>query len=300
MVIEIEQPSAGRTGSGRMGLGLAGSVLLHGLAALLILLNLPGPTPPPPPDAPQAIPIDLVRLGAKSAGPMSPQMAALPQQQAPETSRVRPADPVPAPRLARPLSTLNPAQQDSRSEPPVVPTPASRTKPLLPPPGAGTSAKLAAKAKTPSPSVDLDAQLKALADAQQLQARRRPDPTQQAGEGMSNIDASSADQAAGPMAMYSARDFIRAQIERRWYLDRTAAGAGEFVVSLHLKLKSDGTVSAAEIVDGSSFSFSPAYRSAASSLRDAALLSSPLGLPPGSYDWVKDVILTFSPKDVLD
>ena len=103
----------------------------------------------------------------------------------------------------------------------------------------------------------------------------------------------------GPMAMYSAKDFIRVQIERHWYLDRAAIGAGAFTLSLHLMLTADGHVSLAEIVDSMGYGEDAAYLAAARSLRGAALLSSPLTLPPGGYAQVKDVILTFSPKDVL-
>jgi hypothetical protein len=64
-------------------------------------------------------------------------------------------------------------------------------------------------------------------------------------------------------------------------------------------LTADGRVSLAEIVDNQSFGSDAAYRAAAQSLRAAAEMSSPLALPPGHYAEVKDVVLTFSPKQVL-
>ena len=113
------------------------------------------------------------------------------------------------------------------------------------------------------------------------------------------MTAGNSDAALGPMAMYSAKDFIRVQIARHWYLDRNAIGSGEFTVSIHLLLTADGRVSEATILDNMSFSSNPAYRAAAISLRGAALLSSPLIMPPGHYAEVKDIVLTFSPKEVL-
>ena len=76
-------------------------------------------------------------------------------------------------------------------------------------------------------------------------------------------DRKRARKALGPMAMYSAKDFIRIQIARHWYLDRNAIGSGEFTVSIHLILTADGTVTEANVLDNMSFSSSPAYRAAA-------------------------------------
>ena len=101
------------------------------------------------------------------------------------------------------------------------------------------------------------------------------------------------------LTVYRARDFIRAQIERRWYLDRAALAAGGFLLSLHLELRSDGKVLTAEIVDAGGLADNAAYRSAAASFRAAALLSSPLVLPEGEYNEVKDMDLVFRPNDVL-
>jgi hypothetical protein len=42
-----------------------------------------------------------------------------------------------------------------------------------------------------------------------------------------------------------------------------------------------------------------AYRFIAISARNAALLSSPLKLPPGDYDPVMDMVLNFKPREVL-
>jgi len=149
-----------------------------------------------------------------------------------------------------------------------------------------------AKAKTDASSAEanLQSQLQALAQQQQSQAQAGQQNSAQVVEG---------GQPSYSVAVYRAKDFIRAQIERHWYLDRRAAGAGDFSVALHLELQSDGRVLSAEIIRDSNLAGSEAYRSAASSLRGAALLSSPLVIPEGQYEALKDIELTFRPKDAL-
>ena len=147
-----------------------------------------------------------------------------------------------------------------------------------------------AESNAPPAAPDLQSQLQALALQQQNQAQTGQKNSAQIAEG---------GQPSYSATIYRAKDFIRAQIERHWYLDRQAAGAADFNTSLHLELQSDGSVLSAEIIRDSNLAGSAAYRSAASSLRGAALLSSPLVLPKGQYEAVKDIELTFRPKDAL-
>ena len=78
------------------------------------------------------------------------------------------------------------------------------------------------------------------------------------------------------------KDFIRAQVERRWNLDLATLGDHQFSVPIHVEISSGGTVIKAEIMD-TARSNDPAYREVAVSARNAVLLSSPLSLPPGHY-----------------
>src|SRR5262245_27427416 len=71
--------------------GPAASLVLHGLAVLLIILGLPSLIEPPP-EPPLPIPVDLVELGEKTQSPVH-QQAALPQQKAPETAPAEPRNP---------------------------------------------------------------------------------------------------------------------------------------------------------------------------------------------------------------
>ena len=61
----------------------------------------------------------------------------------------------------------------------------------------------------------------------------------------------------------------------------------------------DGTVNRAEIVSDPRHAADPGYHDLAISARNAALVSSPLHLPPGALTDMADMVLTFSPRDVL-
>ena len=126
-----------------------------------------------------------------------------------------------------------------------------------------------------------------------------PAPRQQEGSGLSNVTASNERTPEGHQAAYDLRDFLRAQIERRWIVDPAAPrGAGD-AVSVHIVLNRDGSVVRAEAVTDRRYETDAAYRELALSARNAVLMSSPLTIPPGRYEEVRDITLTLRPRDVL-
>lgn len=117
--------------------------------------------------------------------------------------------------------------------------------------------------------------------------------------GLSQLSATSNDAAVGPYATYAVRDFIRAQVERRWGLDLAALGNSNFSVLIRVELTSAGVVTKAEIADTARFNADRTYREIALSARNAVLLSSPFALPPGHYSEVMDLILSLNTKEAL-
>jgi outer membrane biosynthesis protein TonB len=113
----------------------------------------------------------------------------------------------------------------------------------------------------------------------------------------SNEAATSDDASQGADAAYRVRDFIRAQVERRWSLDLKRAH--NVVVLLHVVVARDGTVDRAEIVDRARYASDAAWRNLALSARNAVLLSSPLALPVSQTRGRIDVTLALNPRDVL-
>lgn len=100
---------------------------------------------------------------------------------------------------------------------------------------------------------------------------------------------------ARPRGMFDVKDLIREQIERHWVFDRQKLPQGDRTVLLRVTINRDGTVAAAEILDEPQHGLDPAYQTLARSARNAALLASPLTIPPERYQEVKEITLRMNP-----
>ena len=148
--------------------------------------------------------------------------------------------------------------------------------------------------KMPPPPDDLKVKLRRLAQL------REPivDPhLPQQGEGLSRLAATRSDAALGFDA--TLRDFLRDQIEHHWGLDLAALHGKDFSVLIRVAITKAGVVTGAEVVNNRKSGVDAAYDEAALSARNAALLSSPLTLPPGHYPELMNVILTLNTRDAL-
>jgi len=282
---------------GRPFIGPAGSAALHLLVILLLVFGLPWRTPPPP--AVQIIPVDLVWLGRETAPPAATK-AALPQAKAQETATATPETPVPAPKSPPPQPAPRPAKGPSTSSPTtampmaeIAPVPIPPKKPT---PSEAPRAKL--KRQT-QPDDALSARLRQLARLRQPDSPMRPNPAPQTGTGLSNQDATTATAAPARDATYRVKDFIRAQVQRHWYMDAAAIKRADWVVAIRIHVEPSGRVSDAEILGDSRFPLKSDYRDFALSARNAVLLSSPLVIPPGMYALAKNIVVDFEAKQVL-
>jgi hypothetical protein len=98
---------------------------------------------------------------------------------------------------------------------------------------------------------------------------------------------------------YSLADFVRAQILRRWWPQLEGGASGGSPVAIRLKMTRTGVISDVEIVDQNRFVNDKLFRGMALSARNAAMLASPISLPPGKYDAVMDIAITLDPRAVL-
>jgi hypothetical protein len=154
-------------------------------------------------------------------------------------------------------------------------------------------------AVTPSTETSRTDELQAKLEA--LAKLRQPDavtPNEANGAARPDRVATNEDIASGRQGPFSVKDYIRAQIERRWNLDLATLGNSDFSVPIHVEMTSEGVVLKAEIVD-SARTNDPGYREIAVSARNAVLLSSPLSLPAGHYQGLMDMVLFLNPRDVL-
>ena len=92
-------------------------------------------------------------------------------------------------------------------------------------------------------------------------------------------------------------DFIRMQIMRRWMPVLTNRQRREQAVLLRLTVSNKGEITDITILDRQEFDGNLLFRSMAIGARNAAMLSSPIAMPPGN--WPKTTVLTIalSPRD---
>jgi hypothetical protein len=140
---------------------------------------------------------------------------------------------------------------------------------------------------TEQPQDELSAKLRALA---QLSA---PDTPLAIGGG--NGDAS-AGRGNGATAL---KDFIRAQILRRWLPDLSGPGARDLPVLLHVTVTAKGALTEITIVDQARFAGDRAFHDMALSARNAARLASPIQMPPGTWPAVIPLDIDLDPKSAL-
>src|ERR1700744_1999875 len=176
---------------------------------------------------------------------------------------------------------------DLVTAPTIVPGPSggAQTPLRAPVPAAQKIEGVRPKAQTPPPD-ELEARIAQMA---QLRAPDTALPAPDNGAGAGN----------GNGGGYALADFVRAQILRRWWPQLESDAARGVPVAIRLKLSRAGVISDVEIVDQIRFTRDKLFRNMALSARNAALLASPISLPPGKYDAVMDIAITLDPHAVL-
>ena len=234
------------------GPGILGSVTLHVMGALLILLFISKAVILQQQTSnTKTLLVDVIHYGDRTTSPPEPKSSPIPRQRSvripvPQTSSPRPPEGV-APR------------------------------------------------KTAPPVDELQAKLRGLARLRETNTVLAPVDNAP----NSDTDSTSDDAVAGDEALYSVRDFIRAQVERRWSLDLSLLGNRSFKVRVHVQMNARGVVTLAEVMDQQRFKTDQRYHEIALSARNAVLLSSPFSLPPGNYHDGMDMVLSLNPRDTL-
>lgn len=98
---------------------------------------------------------------------------------------------------------------------------------------------------------------------------------------------------------YTLADFIRAQILRRWWPALESSAAKTMPVAIRLDVSRTGVISNVRIIDQVRFVHDRQFRNMALSARNAALLASPIPLPPGYRQAKSNITITLDPKAVL-
>jgi outer membrane biosynthesis protein TonB len=301
--------------------GIALSVALHLVLGSLFIFGLPRLfTPPPPEDMPVAVELVMIapETQATRPNPNPPRPDAKPEVPTADAPVTKPEPEPPVPTAVPPPSAEAPPPAP---EPPRPPEPKPTPPPVLKPPEP--------KPEPPKPSEKAEAP----------RPREKPEPPQQMAKNESKAEQKkydpgqfetllknlamqstvpSPDQPPQRPRVASARpssqpraplgsqitasevDLVRQQIARCWNVPAGARDAKDLVVEVRVAVDPDGTVRQATIVDQGRLS-DPFYRAAAESARRAFFnpLCRPLHLPPDKYAIWKDLVVDFSPKDIL-
>ena len=332
---ELAFPEPMADGVGRRGLVL--SAALHLLLGAVLIFGLPTLFHPPTPEE-MPIAVELVTMGpetrATHPNPNLPQREATPvpplpgppaekpapiptppkPSPPPSAAEAPPAPPAPAPPASKPVppapSTPPPPAPLQAELPPPPPVP--EPKPMPPPPKPAVAAATQPSAERPEQMArneakaeakkynpgQFDALLRNLASQDTPPSPDAPPQTTNIASGR----ASSQPRAPlGSQLSASEVDMIREQISRCWNIPAGARDAKDLVVEIRVVVLPDGTVQQATIVDQGRAVADPFFRAAAESARRAFFnpLCRPLRLPPDKYDIWKDMVVDFSPKDVL-
>ncbi len=112
-----------------------------------------------------------------------------------------------------------------------------------------------------------------------------------------SLDSGAPDGAMGQPGNSKLKDYIRAQVERRWQIASDNPTNITWVISLHVVMEADGSVTKAEVLPDARYSADQHYLAVAKSARDAALLSSPLRMPIGIPAIPLDIVLDLDSRE---
>jgi hypothetical protein len=307
-------------GVGRRGLALSG--VLHLVLGSLFIFGLPTLFHPP---APQETPIavQLVTIGpetrATHPNPNMPEREAKPDVPVPGPPAPKPEpEPTPpqpaAPPSAAAAPPAPPALAPPESKPAPPPPPLPEPKPAPPPPPPKPVEKVEAPELTPDKPQQM-VRAEAPADAKKYDpgqfdallknlAAQDTAPSQDHPRKMRIASGAASSQPRarlGSQLSASEVDMVREQISRCWNIPAGARDAKDLVVELRVVVEPDGMVQQATIVDQGRLAGDPFFRTAAESARRAFFnpLCRPLRLPPDKYETWKDMVVDFSPKDLL-
>jgi len=301
--------------------GIALSAALHLVLGSLFIFGLPRLfTPPPPEDMPVAV--ELVTIApetrATRPNPNQPRPNAKPEVPTADAPVTKPEPEPPVPTPVPPPSAEAPPPTP---EPPKPPEPKPAAPPVLKPPEPKPEPpKPSEKAEAPRPREkpeppqqmaknepkaeqkkydpgQFETLLKNLAAQSTVPS---PDPPPQRPRVASARPSSQPRAPLGSQITASEVDLVRQQIARCWNVPAGARDAKDLVVEVRVAVDPDGTVRQATIVDQGRLG-DPFYRAAAESARRAFFnpLCRPLHLPPEKYAVWKDLVVDFSPKDIL-
>jgi hypothetical protein len=320
-----------------MPVGAVLSVFLHIIVALLAVFGLPFIVEPPPPvEESIPVDLVPLGATTTAPPPKADEVKPEEKPPEPPKQEVKPEQPKPEPpkeeaKVEPPKVTPPPPPPPSPPPPPPppppkaeVPVPAPTPKPEPPkevPKPPDQLAEVKPQKKPPPPPDDMSSLLKTL-DKMRPQPTTPDKPPDKKPDTSKPVDLAKAIDALRPsppvpqppsqqvaaatpspnlsdQASASDKDYIAGQFRRCWTFDAGARDPTKLIVKIHVLLRPDGSVASSEIVSDPRYDADDYFRSAADSARRATLNPQcvPIKIPPGKYDALKDLILTFDPRN---
>jgi outer membrane biosynthesis protein TonB len=280
--------------------GIALSVALHLALGILFIIGLPTLFAPPPlEDMPVAV--ELVTIApetrATRPNPNPPRPNAKPEVPVADAPVAKPEPPKPPEPKPAAAPLLKPPEPKPEPPKPTEKAEAPRPKEKPEPPQQMAKNEPKAEQKKYDPG-QFEALLKNLATQPTAPS---PDAPPQKPRVASARPSSQPRAPLGSQITASEVDLVRQQIARCWNVPAGARDARDLVVEVRVAVDPDGTVRQATIVDQARLGSDPFFRAAAESARRAFFnpLCRPLHLPPEKYAIWKDLVVDFSPKDIL-
>jgi hypothetical protein len=263
---------------------------------------LPEPVPEPEPEpAPVAQPPPEPEPIAEPEPEPEPVAEPEPEPE-PEIARAEPEpapppepEPEPAPEQR---AALEPPPPEPATPPPPAPLPRPLAKPTPPPAPEPPKAKAAPEPAPPEPpKEDNLAWLRSVEET----IERKQAEIERAGTGRALAEAAGQARTRigeGQMTL-GERDALYRQITRNWILPAGTADIQDVVVQLRIEVGPDRRVRQVTIQDQARLERDPTFRAVAESAYRAVERSSPLQLPPDKYSLWHELLLNFSPQDLI-
>ncbi len=259
--------------------GVRYSAGMHVLLLLLLICGLPDFMHRAPDTEPTAISVDILPLAEMSN--------VKPQEKPPEEKVKTPKEENTAPKAAP--ATKKEQEQPKEEAIPLPTKEAIKQQPKKPE---------KPKPKPKPQSDDLNSILNSVKEQAKTEESKKPS------EAVAKPDAHPAKSdnynPDMPLSM-SEKDLIRNQFQKCWDVPAGAKDAYNLIVTLHIEVTEDGTVTKVELArDTSRYNSDSFFQAAADSAMRAVERCSPLkNLPADKYGSWRDMELTFDPKDML-
>lgn len=291
------------------------SALLHLAIILLAVLGLPRLFEREPPEEPAMI-VDMVPLKDETNAPPAPPPEPKPEtpvtEQEPEPAKAEPKPVKEAVPVEKPVKEPVKEPEPPKAEPVPKPEPAPivantvpeetaelqpKPEPVVQPPAVVPKPQL--KPEPPKPVDPFDTLLKDVAKKEEKlkQREKTEEPREETkAEPVQTVAQNTSPKLTDQPLSMTVIDLIRRQVESKWVVPAGAEDERDLAVELRVRLRPDGSVVSADIVDMGRMQTEPFFRTMAESARRAILNASPLqGLPPEQYEKWRDIQMVFYP-----